>query len=200
MNTLSFLAALVAALAWPAAVVVLALLFRAPITQLLQTARKLRGWGLEFERGVEELESKAAQLPPPPVSPPGTDMTWLGDATKALREQAQAVAEIAPPAAVSLAWATVEQRLREVTSKLLPDGDRLKGRFAIAQIDALLGAQVIDQNLAAVLHQMRDLRNRAAHPETPDAHVTITEAKGYVDVAASVIEYLGAVLRYAARS
>src|SRR5687767_11908013 len=73
-DILQFIAAIVAALAWPLAVVVVALLFRASVGKLIPGLSRLK-WKdleLEFKKELAHLSAAAqqAQLPPPPINPP----------------------------------------------------------------------------------------------------------------------------------
>src|SRR5207302_10307190 len=113
MDPLEFIAAIVAALAWPAAVVVLALMFRQSLAKLLPglTRLKWKDLELEFKRELSELSvaAQAAQLSPLPTPPqlPGQVAPQL-PATRILEGEIEAVAEVSPRAVIPLAWAAVE--------------------------------------------------------------------------------------------
>lgn len=195
MDTLSFIAALIHSLAWPLTAIVLGLVFEEPIGHLIRSARRMKGFGVEIERDFDALRQQAASIPAVPTPSGHDELAWLSGPVKALRDQAQAVAEISPVAAISLAWLNVEQQLRAVVVTYLPGEEQLAKAFSAKQIDQLHARGIIDNAVAAVLHHMRELRNRITHGHAVTADISLAETKGYVDVAASVIEYFGSLLK-----
>jgi hypothetical protein len=202
VDVLSFIAAIVKALAWPLAAVILGLVFRRSLNQLLRTVRRLKAPGLEIERDIAELQEDAAQLSLPPSTAAttktasGADLSWHSPAASDFREQVSAVADIAPSAAIALAWTTVERKLRAVVAKKVEGGESQQRRFSIAHISALRQAGVIDNAVENVLTQMRDVRNRVVHQDDSAASISSLEAKTYGEVAASLLDYLDSLLRY----
>ncbi len=99
-------------LIWPLALVVLAIVFRQPISRLLVTITQLRFRGLEIDFG-RQLERLRAKLPP--VSGAKEDPVEAGaqipnPAPDGLAEE---VASAQPVASVLLAWTALEARIKE---------------------------------------------------------------------------------------
>jgi hypothetical protein len=98
-------------LVWPVALVVLAIVFRRPLSRLLVTITQLRFRDLEIDFG-RELEKLRAKLPP---ETPGRADSAEADAQALDRSAVGLAAEATlaqPLAGVLLAWTALEGRLR----------------------------------------------------------------------------------------
>lgn len=165
MDTRQFIASLVSSLAWPGAVLGIALMFRQQLRQLLTgPLRRLKAGPVEFE--FERIISTVqAQIEPSPASgppkPSGMAVT-TGDLAATARKM--------PTAAVVEAYARLEQELRE----LLLSADDVK---ADASLSAMaLAHHAADKGLLTpetvnALEGLTVLRNLAAHGRGDDLSV-----------------------------
>lgn len=218
MDSLEFITKLSAAVAWPAATVVLGVLFRGEIRELLRTAKSIKGpGGFEFEREVASLQSAVAQLPvggaeqAAPVSGgkgrggsgggvPGTpDRVKAASVTRGgtsrpdiLIDQVLAVAETSPSAAVTLAWTHVDQALQDAVAATFPDQPELLRRGSSSLVQALRDEGVLDRAAAETLNRMRALRDTARSGGRVDP-VSAADARGYAELARTIVEYLVSV-------
>lgn len=162
MDLLTFMAAIIGHLAWPTAAVILVLILRRPLRQLIPTLRRLRYRDLELDFGekLEALERQAdqAQLPEPEVTrlPAPSEREALP-----LAARLETLAIEAPRAAILEAWLSVEREARAAAGRLGYDPG---GRVPITRVLRWLGEQkAVDQRLLAFAHDLRGLRNMAAH-------------------------------------
>ncbi len=181
VDWLSFIAELVNALAWPAAVLLIFAVLRAPLVRLIPLLErvKVKDFEFDFDRRLQEA---AAEVDALPTATTTLLPTATGD-TALLR-----LAQSSPRAAILEAWIRLEAaasaaaRQRNVTirSSLLRSPREL--------IQFLEGARVIDARQAAVFHDLRGLRNSAAHASnfTP----SVEEAREYVRIAARLEQSL----------
>ena len=156
MDTDQLIASLVSSLAWPVAVLLIALAFRRQIAQLLSAGplRRLRVGAVEaeFERRAAEIETKVEYSPE--MTAPGYPMTVAAELAP--------VADVSPSAAVLEAFARVQQdieaRLRAVGFSQV---DQRWGPVGLAQ-RAKAGGLITPQALEAI-EGVAVLRNLAAH-------------------------------------
>lgn len=147
MDTLTFIAELVKALAWPVAIVVVTLLFRSEVTNLLKTMKrgKVGMAEFEFERDVRELQSSDQELP----------------STRS-PENAALIATENPRGAVLDAWLRLEE---QIISLAMRKGltNATARRYPQGSIDALMKSDLITSRDRSIIESMRELRNLAAH-------------------------------------
>ena len=180
MDWLSFIAAIVKALAWPLTVLGIFLVLRRPLAGLLPLLARLRFKDLEldFGRRLAEARAEAATLP----------ATQLPAPTATNDDALIRLADASPRAAILEAWLRVEAaaltaaRRRGTTEPI--SQLRTPGRL----IESLEELGVIDARQAAVFHELRSLRNSAAHAlgfePSPEA------ARDYVRLAARLEQSL----------
>lgn len=148
MDILAFIAALVKALAWPVAAIVIAAIFHRQISALLSRIRKGK-FGpaeFEFEQEVQELvelvqpEMQAQQINPPTVT----------------------LATTNPRAAILEAWLSLERavnRLAHIQELPTPSASR----SPLSIIRAVEKSGVLQPNDISLFNDLRVLRNRATH-------------------------------------
>jgi hypothetical protein len=183
VNTLTFIAELIKALAWPAVITVLAFLLKKPIRELipLLTHLKYKDLELEFKQNMVEVKAEMQEeLPPAPAA----RATGGGALVELARRS--------PPAAIVKAWEQVE-----IAAVLAAHRN---GLFSPAEVTnttrvirALEQGRVIDSGKADLLHDLRGLRNQAAH--SPDFALSTSDALDYIQVTRRIIEYLAAAGR-----
>lgn len=184
---LDMILALLAALegyAWPLVVLILALLFRKDLAKLVAriNAAKLPGGGeLSFDKALREAEEVGTEerksdvpraLPPPPdeieadeseAVPGPPPSVSRGDRLN--QQELMALARTSPSATVVLAFKQVEHALQRVAQE-----EGLESRpYQLGRIvDQLVQVGRIGRHDAALLHDLRQLRNAAAHHEAAD--------------------------------
>lgn len=155
MSELEFIAALVAALAWPSAAVAAALVLRPAITRVLQRddLRRLKAgpveaeWGVEAQRTQVELQAEGVPLPLPLTGP--------------IRVELGEVAARAPAAAVLEAFLVLERELRGLLVHAGVEPKERPGAVGLARQAAERGL-ISDVSVRAV-EGLAVLRNLAAH-------------------------------------
>jgi hypothetical protein len=180
MTPLEFISSLVESLTWPAALVVIAILFRAEIRRLLiRQLRRLRAGPVEFEfdRLLSQVE---VELDQPDVPVASSDAARGRPIDSTLAELAVA----SPSSAVMEAHAAVEQALRDFVASVAPDEkiDRL-GVAGLARKALELG--LITPETANAIQGITVLRNLAAHGRARE--VTADRALDYLALTDAVL-------------
>ncbi|WP_457351846.1 hypothetical protein [Roseateles sp. P5_D6] len=143
---------LLGSLAWPVAAVYIAFVFRKEFAALLSRLKKGK-WGsaeFEFENYVREVEAEA-------------DIPRAPDAEN-VSPSAAARASSDPRGAIVSAWIEVEETLfRLVRNKQLDTVSLRPSRGTVGAIRAVQKAQALDANWVALFHDLRAMRNEAAH-------------------------------------
>lgn len=177
MDWLAFIAAMTAALAWPAALVAIFLLVRRPLVARLPELESLewKDFRFRFGRRVHELAAEARHA---------LVQTEV-DAAPALDGEAHRLqlADISPRAAILEAWIELEgaaalalrRKGAVVTRQELQQPSRLA--------DALITAGLLGASQAGLLSELRRLRNAAAHAADPK--ITVDTAREFVRTAAA---------------
>jgi hypothetical protein len=148
MNTLAFIAALVKALAWPVAAIVIAVIFHRQISALLGRIRKgkIGPAEFDFEQEVQELAEQApAQLQAEQVGSPTITLATTN-----------------PRAAILEAWLSVESAIQRLThSRHLPAPS--PARSPLSNMRAVERSGLLQAEDVALFNDLRALRNRATH-------------------------------------
>jgi len=181
MDTLTFVAKVIDALAWPVATVVLVALLRREIKALLPFVKRLKAGPLEaeFERELQELRTVVeSQVAPPP-------------AEKQLSPQEQKLlqlADINPRSAILEAWQGVEASARRLVYErgLYVAGPESRPLFDVYRAVSKSGLVPVEDMV--LFNELRSLRNQAAHVE--DFNPTKEAALHYVQLANRLREKL----------
>lgn len=149
---LEALAKLLGSVAWPVAAVLVAYHFKTELAALLARLKKVKAGAAEaeFERRVDEAKEAAA---------------IEGGVVEPLVEPAARSAAASDPRGSILgAWLEVEKaifNLVEARNLNIPSSRATKG--VVPAMRAIQKAQLIDPSLVALFHDLRPLRNDAAH-------------------------------------
>jgi len=143
---------LLGSLSWPVAVYMIARHFKAELAALLARLKKVKAGSAEaeFERGVDEA-SQAANIPPVDPEP-----EVAAPAVKA--------AAADPRGSILGAWLEVEKavfRLCEARHLNVPSTRVKLG--VLPAMKAIQSANALDPNYVGLFHDLRSLRNAAAH-------------------------------------
>jgi hypothetical protein len=176
MSALEF----IAAIAWPVAVLVIAVMFRGPITEMLsgQLGRMKAGpFEVEWQRTLSEVETELGQEPPVVQAPPTAPDTGLS-------AELEPVASRAPAAAVLEAYARVEGSLREVLEgRGIDEARTQRGAVGLARLAQSHG--LITEETMQAIEGLSVLRNLAAHGRAGD--VSPKRARDYLALADGVL-------------
>jgi hypothetical protein len=185
MDGLQFIASLVGSLAWPLAVLALALVFKRQLGELIGRLRSVKALGAEGTFDPRDAESAVALATATATASvqeaaqANTTPNLARDADLADRLHDMAVSH--PRAAVMEAWAEVEEVLRARLGTSQTEVPR--GYAGRRLINLALGDDVINRETAEALVRLSTQRNLAAH----EGEVTVEKALDYLALCDSVI-------------
>lgn len=179
VSTLQFIASLVNSLAWPLAVVVIALVFRVQIRRLMTgQLRRLRAGPveMEFDRLLSEVGVELAA--------PRTTAAPAGGSGSPLIDEFADVATVSPLAAVLDGHAAIEQALRELIDKV--DPNQAGQNVGTARLTSTaLAKGLITPETAKAVEGITIMRNLAAHGRANE--VTPERARDYLALVDAVL-------------
>lgn len=180
MTPLQFMASLLNSLAWPLAVVVIAVIFRVQIRHLAsRPLRRFRAGPVEmdFDRLLSEVEVDVERpLPAPSGRGPKSENPVI--------EELGELVTTSPVSAVMNAHAAVERELRGHVLRAVPDGNVSK--MSMGQLLRLaLNHGVITPETANAVEGITVMRNLAAHGRANE--VTRQRAQDYLALVDAVL-------------
>jgi len=176
MSYLDFIAALVQALAWPIAVLLIVLIFRKKITELLsERMTRFKAGPLEVEWARQISETQAELEEAGAATPLPSDLM-----DPSMRD----LAERSPSGAIVEAFGQIELALRGIARSWLPeeDADRLGG-LRLARLLEQHGA--LTEETVRAVEGLTVLRNLSAHGRAND--LTVERAVEYLALAQAVL-------------
>lgn len=185
MDWLTFLSSIVNAVAWPATLVVLLVLIREQLPQLAKSLRRLKYKDIEMEFGEA---AKAIANEVQAVMPAAqADNKIAGQEKEEVKARLEAIAELAPRAAILESWLQVEAAAADVIRQsnlgvLTPYPGPMRLR------DSLHKGGVLDKRQLAIFEQLRTLRNEAVH--VPEAEFTKAAVSNYIESSIAIASYL----------
>jgi hypothetical protein len=169
---MSFIAEMTKALAWPLAVVIVCLVFRGPISGLLEGVRLRRigkgEWSADFTTAEQEVR---AGLPSgaPQEAFPGE----IGAETLRL-------ADVSPAAAIGDVWGELEKRVRGAAAKA-----GVQRQFLPEIVRGLTEKHIIRPATADAILGLRNMRNLAVH--APPEGLTSVQANEFINLAGALM-------------
>ncbi len=201
MDTLTFVAEMTKGLAWPLVVFFLLFVLKTPLKDLVPLIRKLKYGDFEAEFGqrlaeIEQLEAEMIQESnhfkeqvKERAAAKEHPLFSRGPAPTEERPIAFQLAYVNPRSAILEAWLNVEVAAKRAAQRLdLVQKEPVSSIHAIRALDL---AKVLDAAQVAIFHDLRALRNEAAH--TPEMALSTDMALRYVDVAESLARTLSAI-------
>jgi hypothetical protein len=174
MDWLQFFSSVIESLAWPAAVITLAVLMRGQLAQLIEGIRSFEWDKLKITIGerLHQVSEKLENVPeaPPPIQGESRHLAEL--------------AELDPRAAIMAAWASVESEVLKLMSKVGITPSKVFTKNA----NALYAQGLLDQTTMQNLASLRSVRNDAAH--APDREIHTYEAMIMVDTCNKIVAQL----------
>lgn len=181
MDWLTFTTKVTEALAWPIASIVIFLLLRKHIEALLPQLKKVKAGPLEaeFEHELKVLRNTTNQQ---------TQPQQAGDTLSPREEKLHRLAEVNPRSAILEAWQHVEVATRKRVLELGLHEAGPEGRPILDAYRSLAKAQVLNNEALALFHELRSLRNQAAHVD--DFNPSKSAAIDYIDLSKKLISQL----------
>jgi hypothetical protein len=178
---MQLLVTLIIGIAWPAAVIWIAYLFRSEFRSLLHRVSLLKYKDVEakFETGLAEAEAKVIEIEK--VSTPALPSPEISSKLELLRR----IADTSPRAAIMEAWVLVEDAASKsgfVQGATIP---RVNPHLFVEE---LVNLGKLPKGSDSLLDQMRKLRNQAAH--LSDFSLNQDEADRYLQLAARMSELI----------
>lgn len=184
MDWLTFIAALTKALAWPATVLGIAVIFRKTLIDQIPLLKRFKYNNLEldFYRDINELKADALKAVP---------LSLQQEQAAIPTSRLRALATLSPKSVVMEAWSQLEESiLRCIYRKDIGSPEMgLRGSSRLGH--ALFHANLIDENQFDLFHRLRELRNRAAHDRSLDVSPQI--ALSYAESAERLVVHLDSV-------
>lgn len=182
MNWLEFFSSLVAAVAWPGAVIILVIILREPLRDLVPLLQRMKykGFEMEFGRKLAEAREEAGVEEEIPI-----DAELTPEETRLIE-----LAHVSPRAAVTEAWRWVELASLDAARALLGEDFRNK-TFTFQAIRRLERDDRIDRGAVALMRDLRGLRNGAVH--SPEFAISPEAAIEYAQTARQLVGYLKTV-------
>jgi uncharacterized protein YutE (UPF0331/DUF86 family) len=195
MNWLQFFSSVVGSLAWPATVITLIVLLRAPVTRVLLTLTRLKYKDLEldFGRELKQLEEQAKAIEVKPQQPQALPAAAKGSAQ--LLAEAERLAQEFPEPAVAVGWQAIEDELMSAVTRMAVPPGYPPYNSALKNAELLLGQKAVDENTIDLLKRMRNLRNMAVHGSRGLGNVTTHQAIEFIALARGVVEKLSRLSR-----
>ncbi len=177
MNWMQLIAALTQALAWPVGAVVVAVVFREALRKgLNRELKKLKAGPVEVEWS-EKIEQAQEQI--------GQEVTDDQAAIQTMPLRLREMAKLSPDDAVVASFREIEFALRE----LVDDTDSDPKRSIVELVKNAVENGIISRTTSEAIHQLRRLRNLAAHAHTD---ISYSEALEYIAIADAVMYALDA--------
>lgn len=191
MSVLQFIASVIHALAWPAAVTILVLILQKPLRKLIPELSRFRYGDMEidFGREVRTLEDRARTAGLHVPEKPLRSQTEKREPEQIIADAARLAADFPGPA-VGLAWTAVEHELMQAAMRLNISSDYPPYNAPLKNIVLLHEHGYVDRPTKDILDRMRNLRNAAMHPSSDVIQISSDEAREFIALAEAVIEKL----------
>lgn len=201
MNTLQFIASLVSSLAWPAAIVLIVLMLRKPLSRVILSLHKLsyKELQLDFDQEISKLVSVADQAKIPVITKEnGTTSRERGFSSSRTSEgkfdeHIMALAKTDPTAAIVMAWSLVESEIQSTINRLAISPDYPPYNSALRNIQLLRENNYIDEDTEKILQGLRTLRNKVIHGENMEEEITYTQVMEYAQLVQRMIKLLASI-------
>jgi hypothetical protein len=166
MDALTFSAEILKAIAWPVAVVALALLFRAELRHLLSRVTKLRHNETEVEFSEllgEVIRKKQEVLPTERQESLSLEEPRVSFARRAPESPYRDLILASPRDAILAAWRDLEFAALEALSGRIPKGSETKPLTPRLIGQLLFKEKILNEGQLELFNDLRSLRNQATH-------------------------------------
>jgi hypothetical protein len=182
MDLLTFIANVIGSLAWPVTAIIIFVILRRPLLNLFPLVQRLRFQGIEldFSRQIQALAAEAHnQLPP---------VRKTDEKGQPMRAHWVELAQLSPRAVVLEAWLELEKAAVQASRRHNLNLRSVELRSPLILGEALEEAGVLEGTTLGIYHQLRNLRNAAAHAS--EFAFTSDSAIEYADLAARLTEHI----------
>ncbi len=162
---MEFISSLVGSLAWPVVIGLVFLMFRTPLTALINNIKQA-SWGdgsITIDRQLEEAEQTGQQVAASigHIDLEGSNLTPDNPDDPDLRFEQ--LLDVEPALAILDIWRNIEQAMEEVASQMAITVSGLRP-IGVSQLGKQLVKQgLVPSNFAELLDEMRHVRNAAVH-------------------------------------
>ncbi|GCF88138.1 hypothetical protein [Shewanella sp. M-Br] len=185
MDWLTFFSSIINALAWPATLITLLVLIRKQLPQIARSLRRLKYKDIEVE--FSETAKAIANEVKAIVPAAQAENKIAGQEKEQVKARLEAIAELAPRAAILESWLQVEAAAADVIrQKNLGPSNSYPGPMRLR--DSLQKGGVLNNRQLAIFEQLRTLRNEAVH--VPEAEFTKAAVSNYIESAIAIASYL----------
>ncbi len=186
MSALEFISQIISSLAWPLTILLILLVLRKQLGELILNLQHLKVKDVEMNFGSEASKVVAraqAVLPLPRVEARGT-------VTSTVESRRERLALVTPRANILEAWLELEAAAVEAITRRSPDvkPSRLASPMQIAT--AFQRLELLNGEQLEVFHNLRNLRNSAAH--AINFNVGMEAVEEYVEAVGRLTEFLKA--------
>jgi hypothetical protein len=185
MDWKQFIAQIVSSTAWPVLVIIIIFIFKRELVKIVQRLAhlKYKDLELEFDKVKQQAEELHKDMPKELLASPSPAFTSLED-------QMLDAVELAPLAAIMLAWSGLETAMASAVARLAISPDPPSYRSPMHNIELLSKYGELPESHTNLLQDMRILRNKVAHERDAILSITQEEALNYVNVAIEMIHQL----------
>ncbi|MFM4917770.1 hypothetical protein NRL00_09465 [Aeromonas dhakensis] len=185
MDYLTFISKAIESLAWPVTIITLIFLIRKELPEIVRLLRRFKYKDIELEFGAatKAIANEIKEVVPAIQK----NMKIAGMSKSEIKLRLDAIAELAPRAAILEAWLQVEAAAADVI--------RQKGLGASTPYPAPLRLReslqksgILNTRQLAIFEQLRTLRNEAVH--VPEVEFTKAAVANYIESSIAIASYL----------
>jgi hypothetical protein len=188
MSWIEFFSNVIGSISWPFATVSIVIILRSPIQSLILMITRLKYKDVEINFGKELKElQQVAETTVPKLE---NQTKEESERTLTFSEEIEKVAEIAPSAAISLAWSRVEREMYAAVLRLKSPPSYSPYASPYKNLMFLREHSNLDTNDFHVLDRMRRLRNEVAHSQISEVDINADEVREYAYLAAQLVHKL----------
>ena len=188
MDYLTALVELVKSLAWPISAIILACIFRQPLTELIGLIEsvKFKDAEVKIARRIEQTKELQEKLVPP--SPEALPIQAPNDRFRKVEDEIMDVIGSSPRSAIMIAWRTLEGAGAKAIQKLSLKELAPQLRPAVMFAEVLRREGKISSDKFKIISNLRRIRNDATHVD--DFKITENSALDYVGIALTIAREL----------
>lgn len=197
MNWLSFFSSIIDSLAWPAAVIIIVLVLKKPLSTLLTMLRNLKFKDLELDFGKELkiIEDKAKQVLSAETKPKVIREKPTERNSSQIIKEAERLFEEFPEPAIALAWSAVEVELIDAIMRTASSPDYPPHNSALKNAIYLEKAGYLETDKIELIKRMTNLRNIVVHGSKGAGLVTVHDAREFIALAEWLVKDLKEIKR-----
>lgn len=185
MDCLTFISKAIESLAWPGTIIALVFLIRKELPAIARSLRRFKYKDIEVEFGeaAQAIANEIKEVVPATQN----NMEIAGRTKGEIKFRLDAIAEIAPRAAILEAWLQVEAAAADVIRKKgLGASTPYPGPLRLCE--SLQKGGVLNTRQLAIFEQLRTLRNEAVH--VPEVEFTKAAVANYIESSIAIASYL----------